>query len=193
MTSVMRKAFGGRGGLARLLGALVLVGTAASQHPNPSFSRVQRIDIFSALFPNWRFFAPEPAQHDYHITYRVLDAAGEASPWRLVEVIAGRTPWQIAWFPGRRPEKAIFDICSELISTLDRGFAEIVKLPSYKMLREFIRKEVRSAGLGEVRGFQFALARHTGYDESSDPEIIFVSPYTPMVDAARTAPTGTAR
>jgi hypothetical protein len=173
--------FKGRGGTARLAAGLLLVGTAASQHPNPSFNRIGRLDIFSAMFPNWRFFAPEPAQHDYHIFYRTLNEEGDSSSWKSVDVIAGRKARQIGWFPGRRPEKALFDICSELLSVLDKSFDEITRLPSYRLLREFMRTEVNSSGTPAVKGFQFALAKYTGYDDSSDVQIIFTSPYTPIV------------
>lgn len=169
----------GPGSLARSVAALVLVGTACAQHPNPSFNRMQRIDTFSALFPNWRFFAPEPAQHDYHIFYRTLSTVEESSSWWPVNVITGRKPWQIGWFPGRRQEKALFDICSELLATLDRGFEEFTRTPAYRMLREFVRKQVIAKSV-DIKGFQFTLVRYTGYDESGDPEIIFVSPYTPI-------------
>lgn len=179
--SRLKQAATGPGALPRWAAAAVLVGTVAAQHPNPGFSRAQRIDLFSALFPNWRFFAPTPAQHDYHFFHRTLDHEGHTSEWKLVEVIVGRRPAQIAWFPGRRPEKAVFDICSELVSALDKGFDELVTLPAYRMLRAYLRRRIAAeTDEADVKGFQFTLARATGYDESNDPEILFVSPYTPM-------------
>jgi hypothetical protein len=187
-TSPLKKAMSGDAVLARIACAAVLVGTVAAQHPNPAFNRTARMDIFSALFPNWRFFAPTPAQHDYHFFYRALNEKGETSKWYLVKVIAGRKPGQIAWFPGRRPEKAIFDICSELITALDKGFEELVTLPSYRMLREYLRGLIRREGHEGVKGFQFCLTRATGYDESNEPDIICVSPYTPMDPTVQTRP-----
>ncbi|WP_069813902.1 hypothetical protein [Streptomyces sp. TP-A0874] len=181
--SLLKRALTGPGAVTRVATAAVLFGTLAAQHPNPGFNRVQRSDIFSALYPNWRFFAPTPAQHDYHFFYRTLDHSGETSKWRLVDVISGRKFRQIAWFPGRRPEKAVFDICSELITSIDKGFDEIVPLPAYRMLVNFLRREIGQApGASGVKGFQFTLTRATGYDESNEPEIIFVSPYTPMAE-----------
>lgn len=185
--SMFKQAFTGPGGLTRLGGALLLLGTVASQHPNPSFDRVKNKDILSSVFPNWRFFAPEPAQHDYHVIYRTLSEAGETSQWRLIEVIAGRKFRQIGWYPARRPEKAIFDIASELIANLDKGMDVVRTYPTYHVLREFVRKQVRMAGADGVKGFQFGLARYTGYDESGDPEVIFVSPYTPLEETANTS------
>lgn len=185
--SLLSRAFTGPGGVTRAVSAAVLIGTLAAQHPNPVFNRAQRIDMFSALFPNWRFFAPTPAQHDYHFLYRTLNHEGETSPWRMVEVIAGRKLPQIFWFPGRRPEKAVFDICTELISSLDKGFDHVVKLPAYRLLRAFLRDRIQRAAdvpAKDVKGFQFTLVRATGYDESTEPEVIFVSPYTTMTEPA---------
>ncbi|MGH3311916.1 MAG: hypothetical protein ACRDP3_15235 [Streptomyces sp.] len=185
--SLLSRAFTGPGGVTRAASAAVLIGTLAAQHPNPVFNRAQRLDMFSALFPNWRFFAPTPAQHDYHFLYRTLNHEGETSPWRMVEVIAGRKLPQIFWFPGRRPEKAVFDICTELISSLDKGFDHVVKLPAYRLLRDRIQRDALAAdnAAGDVKGFQFTLVRATGYDESTEPEVIFVSPYTAMTDSVR--------
>lgn len=177
--SGLSQAFSGPGGLTRAAGAALLLGTLSAQHPNPLFNKAQKLDIFSAMFPNWRFFAPTPAQHDYHILYRTLNHDGETSSWRMVEVIVGRKLPQVFWFPGRRPEKAIFDIVTELVTQLDKGFSTLVKLPSYRMLCAFLRHRITDDGAEGVKGFQFTLVRATGYEES-DPEVVFVSPYTPM-------------
>ncbi|GAB3108902.1 hypothetical protein GCM10027160_07420 [Streptomyces calidiresistens] len=192
----VRRVVTGPGAAARIGAALVLVGTLSAQHPNPSFGRIARRDTFSAFLPNWRFFAPNPAQHDYHFFYRTLNTAGETSGWRPVEVIAGRRLHQILWFPGRRPEKAIFDIGTELLITLDKGFDALTRLPAYRMLVGFLRDEIargeeRGSRDGNpehaVKGFQFTLARAAGYDDSEEPEVIFVSPYTPMRPGAPAA------
>lgn len=173
-------AVAGPGGVARLAGAFLLLGTVAAQHPNPSFDRVKDKDTFSSLFPNWRFFAPDPARHDYHIAYRSLSEQRVASEWKTIDVIEGRKLRHIVWYPRRRMEKAIFDIASDLVTHLDNGLDALQTYPAYHMLREFVRKQV-AVEAGKVAGFQFALVRHTGYDESGDPEVVFVSPYTSMV------------
>ncbi|HEV7627935.1 MAG TPA: hypothetical protein VGO89_15685 [Streptomyces sp.] len=191
--SLLSRAFTGPGGLTRAAGAALLLGTLTSQHPNPLFNRVQRMDIFSTLFPNWRFFAPTPAQHDYHILYRTLNHDGETSSWRMVEVIVGRKLHQMFWFPGRRPEKAIFDIVTELISQLDKGFGWMTKMPAYKMVCSYLRHRIREDDDADgVKGFQFTLVRATGFEET-EPEVIFVSPYTVMEEPAATGQTDDAQ
>ncbi|MDB1086069.1 hypothetical protein PJ985_00535 [Streptomyces sp. ACA25] len=178
--AAVKQAVTGPGGFTRVAAAVMLAGTLASQHPNPSFGRISRLDLFSGAFPNWRFFAPNPAQHDFHFFYRTLNTAGETSEWRSVDVIAGRKPVQFFWFPGRRPEKAVFDVGTELITNLSKGFAVVTKMPAYRTLCAYLRAEIVRAGGQDAKGFQFTLARATGYDESEEPEVIFVSPYVPM-------------
>ncbi|MFD5034503.1 hypothetical protein ACFVWX_28460 [Streptomyces sp. NPDC058220] len=186
MKQLMKEAFTGPGAPARIAGAAMLVATLASQHPNPTFNRLQLKDTFSFL-PNWRFFAPNPAVHDYHFFYRTLNVKGETSAWKAVDVIAGRRFRQIMWFPSRRPEKAVFDICSEMLGILDKGFTAIVRTPAYRVITAHLRTLIQEEETVGVKGFQFALARATGYDTSSEPEMIFVSPYTPM-DPAKAVP-----
>ncbi|MYU26019.1 hypothetical protein [Streptomyces sp. SID8352] len=185
--SLLTRAFGGTDGKVRLVAGLTFLGVVCSQHPNPVFDRVQRLDPLSSVFPNWRFFAPTPAQHDFQFYYRTLDEAGETSDWTALEVIQGRRARQFLWFPERRSEKAVYDLGSEILRVLDRGFEVAVTLPSFRILRRFFREEIGRSGTPDVKGFQFALIRSSGYDEAEEPEIIFLSPYTPMRETAAPA------
>ncbi|MET2718251.1 hypothetical protein [Streptomyces harbinensis] len=178
--TALRAAFTGPGAPARITAGLLLLGTLAAQHPNLSFHRVPRKDRLNAAFPNWRFFAPHPAQHDFEICYRTLNEAGETSPWQPVEVIQGRRPGQIVWFPGRRPEKAVFDVGSEILQSLDKGFGVVTRQPAYRLLSAHLARHIAERGAGDVKGFQFTMVRVAGYDESEEPEIVFVSPYNPL-------------
>lgn len=200
--SAIKMAFTGPGALTRVAGVGLLLGTLASQHPSAAFSRVQQSDRFSALFPNWRFFAPTPVQHDFELFYRTLNTADETSGWKSVPVVQGRTARQLVWFPERRDEKTVFDFCNELQGHLDGGFDTLATLPSYRLLTGYLRRlierregSVEGDGGGEggatVKGFQFTLAKTTGHDESTEPEIVFVSPYTSMtpVETGAEAPT----
>ncbi|MGW1141468.1 hypothetical protein [Streptomyces zhihengii] len=177
---LLTRHFGGTDGNVRLLAGLLLVGTLCTQHPLPPFSRLARLDVFSNLFPNWRFFAPTPAQHDLQFYCRTLDEAGQTSDWAPVEVIAGRRAHQIVWFPARRTEKAVFDLGTEVMRHLDKGFTTARALPGYRILAAWFRDGIERSGATGIKGFQFTLARNAGYDDSEEPEIIFVSPYTPM-------------
>ncbi|MDT0382615.1 hypothetical protein RM572_28070 [Streptomyces sp. DSM 42041] len=178
-----QKLLTGPGSTTRIAGAVLLAATLAAQHPNRAFNRMQRKDTFS-LLPNWRFFAPTPAMHDYHLLYRTLGQDGESSRWKAVDIITGRKPHQIVWFPTRRPEKACFDVCGEILQLIDKGFPVVTQTPAYRVLAAYLRRRIRQDGAGDARGFQFTLVRASGYDTSEKPETIFVSPLTPM-DPAR--------
>ncbi|MBX9397639.1 hypothetical protein K4749_29640 [Streptomyces sp. TRM72054] len=179
MRKTLADAFRGPGAAARVAGAALLLGTVAIQHPNTAFNRLEARDRFSVL-PNWRFFAPNPATYDYHFFYRTQDTAGTTSEWRTVDVIEGRRFRQILWFPTRRPEKAIFDICSELLGPMNVGVSAMTETTGYAVLIAHLRERIRAENPpGGIRGFQFGLARAAGFAET-EPEMIFVSPFTPM-------------
>lgn len=174
-----RKLLTGPGSATRIAGTVMLAATIAGQHPSRIFNRMQLKDTMSVL-PNWRFFAPTPAMHDFHLLYRTLSPEGESSRWKSVEVITGRKMSQILWFPTRRPEKALFDVCSDVLHFLDKGFPVATQTPGYRVLLAYLRRRMREDGVGDAQGFQFTLVRAAGYDTSEKPETVFVSPLTPM-------------
>ncbi|MDG9703534.1 hypothetical protein [Streptomyces sp. DH37] len=182
-TAFLRDAFTGPGALTRLAGAALLVTTLAAQHPNPAFERAREKDLFSFV-PNWKFFAPNPATHDYHYLYRTLDEKRETSSWIELDLIQKRRMTQAFWFSSRRTEKAVFDICSAIIKSIAKG-EDPTGSPPYRVLSEFIRRQIRDTrNVSDVRGFQFAVVRATGHDESEDPEVLYVSTYQPMRPAS---------
>jgi hypothetical protein len=171
------------GTLAVWLGATLL-----SQHPNRVFDRIRARDRFGLVIPNWRFFAPEPARQDMHLLHRVLTADGEQSVWSETNRISERSWRQTVWFPERRRDKALFDLSSQLLPMLGSAELDLPAVPAYRVLREFVEAEVRREHTGGAcpRGFQFVLARGSGYDESGAPEYLLVSPFHPMEDGGRT-------
>ncbi|MFM9699757.1 hypothetical protein [Streptomyces europaeiscabiei] len=178
----LRNPFTGEGAAWRIAGAAMLVVTVAGQHPFEPFSRFRSKDVLS-LVPNWRFFAPNPCVHDSHFLYRTVDADGNASPWHDAFSTETRKPQHIVWFPTRRADKGVFDACADILPTLEfGGFEAASRAPGYRMVTEHLRVLIRSQGpvAGEVRGFQFALARATGYDTRHRPELVFVSPFVPL-------------
>ncbi|OZM71979.1 hypothetical protein CFN78_17745 [Amycolatopsis antarctica] len=164
-------------GLAGWFGA-----TAASQHPQRIFDRMREFDPTGLIVANWRFFAPEPARHDFHLLHRVQSADGFQGPWEETTTIAPRAAVQTVWFPGRRREKALFDLCNELLVHLGTPGLDITRSPSFALLRDFVDVTVRErhrAGPAP-RGFQFLIARHTGHEQDLDPDYLLVSPFVPL-------------
>lgn len=156
--------------------------TAASQHPLRVFDRFRDYDPLGLLLPNWRFFAPEPAQHDFHILHRVLTADGEQTQWSETSRIAVRTWEQAVWFPDHREEKAVFDICTELLLAMGPAGRDVSHTPAYRLLRDFVEQAVcaQYAGCPLPQGFQFIIARHTGHDEEPEPDYVLASPFVPL-------------
>jgi hypothetical protein len=160
--------------------------TAASQHPNTMFDRLRNYDRAGLLIPNWRFFAPEPARHDFHVLHRVLTADGVETPWDETSRFVPRAWSHALWFPRQRRHKAIFDVCHDLVRHLQAPERQITESPAYRLLQEFVECTVRTdfAGRELPQGFQFTVARHTGYDQDQDPDYILVSPFVPLTPAA---------
>jgi hypothetical protein len=158
-----------------------LVLTAVCQHPDRNFDRARDLDPAPGLIPDWRFFAPNPAQHDVHVLHRVVLPSGETTEWALSSEVATRSWSNFAWLPDRRRDKGMFDICVGMGRIIQSGTGLTESAP-YQLLRNFVAEAVsRSyAGQPRPRGFQFALVRHTGYDEEPDLEYLMVSPYVEL-------------
>ena len=177
------------GGLPKLLltggfGAWLLA-TAACQHPQRAFDRFRDYDPTGLFVPNWRFFAPEPAQHDFHVLHRVLTADGRQTPWSETTRISPRAWGHAAWFPDRRRDKAMFDICNELITLMSVPGVELPATAPFHLLRDLVRLKVEEEHRDgpPPQGFQFLIARHTGHDEEPEPDYLLASPFIPMAGA----------
>ncbi|QPP09188.1 hypothetical protein G4Z16_25355 [Streptomyces bathyalis] len=153
--------------------------TILSQHPNTAFDRLRTADKVGLLIPNWRFFAPTPAQHDYHLLYRTLDTDGEQSAWQSASQINKRKWAHAVWFPGRRQEKAIFDVCGELGRLIVRKDVKVADSAAYRLLRDFVIRHLDESDPRRVSltGFQFLVVLYSGHDDSEDPQYSFISPF----------------
>ncbi|WP_338784407.1 hypothetical protein [Streptomyces sp. DG1A-41] len=176
-----RSAFTGPGAWTRVAAAAAVVATVATQHYHITvYNRVQSKDQLS-LIPNWRFFAPEPGVHDYAFIYRTTDVDGVRSRWQGVDLITGRKMRQLVWFPTRRPEKAVFDLATELLHVIDKDFAVITRMPAYRLLERYLVSRIRAADPeSRVVGHQIAMVKSTGYDNGHEPQMVLLSPYTPL-------------
>lgn len=156
--------------------------TAASQHPQRTFDRLREYDALGLMLPNWRFFAPEPAQHDFHVLHRVLTAGGEQTPWVETRTISPRRWSQAVWFPDRRREKGISDVINELLKTMTMAGVVLERTVPYELLRDLVEVRVRAewAGSPLPRGFQFLIARHTGHDAEQEPDYLMASPFVAL-------------
>jgi len=103
-----------------LLSLLVLV---------PKFRPAVRQRFLSFLVPEWKFFAPNPAQGEYHLLFRDQLEDGSVTPWTEVTFPRNRRWWNVAWNPDKRANKALFDaivgLASEVISSSEGLVASI--------------------------------------------------------------------
>lgn len=157
-----------------------LIATAVSQHPNRAFDRLRRYDSTGIALPNWRFFAPEPAIHDFRVLHRVLGVDGEPSLWAETNVIHPRAWRQSFWFPARRADKAMSDICNELIGHLAVPGQDVTVTPAYRMLRDFVARRLSEDHDGAPpKGYQFLVVSDCGHDEDEEPRYLFASRFEP--------------
>jgi hypothetical protein len=159
--------------------------TALSQHPNRTFDRFRRRDTLGVVIPNWRFFAPEPAIHDFRVLHRYLRADGSQTGWKECTEISPRCWRHAVWFPDRRRDKGMIDACSELILALQVPGLDLTTTPAYRVLRDVVAVSLAASVTGEPpQGFQFLLLRHTGHDEEPEPEYLFASRFEALPDRA---------
>lgn len=153
--------------------AVWVLATATGQHPNQNFDRVRGLDRASVLLPNWRFFAPVPANKDVVLLHRVR-RDGRIGEWQHTHLAPARRFRHVLWFPERRVDKGIFDVVGRFLRTVEQVGVGFEDSPDYQMLAGFVRRRVLLDGADGVEAFQFAIARESGYADEPLEEI-FVS------------------
>ncbi|MFD7340232.1 hypothetical protein ACFV98_30200 [Streptomyces violascens] len=156
------------------------VATVLAQHPDRGFDKVRKADKTGTgiAIPNWRFFAPTPAMEDQHFLYRLASAdKSRFTEWREVYSIAPRKLVHAFWFPGRRIEKAIFDVASTLVHNPGAmtPLHEEAKKAAYRLVNDFVRTRLTPEPGFPL--FQVLLVRYSGYDHSEDPKYDLVFDY----------------
>ncbi|MEU9032786.1 hypothetical protein AB0D46_35835 [Streptomyces sp. NPDC048383] len=156
------------------------IASVLSQHPDRSYDKLRKADKTGTgiLIPNWRFFAPNPAVDDQHFLYRLANEdKTEHTEWRDVYSIAPRKLIHAFWFPGRRIEKAIFDVASTLLNNPGAmtPLHKEAKESAYRLVNDFVRQRLTPQTGYPL--FQVLLVRYSGYDHSEDPKYDMVFDY----------------
>lgn len=156
------------------------VASVLGQHPDRSYDKVRTLDKTGTgiFIPNWRFFAPNPAVEDHHFLYRLAsEDRSRHTQWREVYAIAPRKLVHAFWFPGRRIEKAIFDVASTLMNNTGANtpLHKEAKESAYRLINEFVRNRLTPEPGYPL--FQVMLVRYSGYDHSEDPKYDMVFDY----------------
>ncbi|SFE65249.1 hypothetical protein SAMN04487819_12043 [Actinopolyspora alba] len=135
------------------------------QLPYRALDRLRALDRAGVWLPDWRFFAPEPAGHDFRVAYRVVHPDDDTSSWWSEAGAGRRVPAHILWFPERREDKALFDVCSELLEQHDRGPERLTELPTFRLLADRVCRSLLLEGrfTGNTVSFQFRVDQCPGY------------------------------
>jgi hypothetical protein len=138
----------------------------------PSVSTtIRRLDQM-ALIPEWRFFAPNPGRHDFHLLYRDKFADGTLTAWTEVAPITRRRATSLLLNPDRRRNKALFDCTQEFAKHVEaRDRALELSIP-YLTLLNYVSCLPRSPSPNWT---QFLLMWSAGDASDKDPEVLFIS------------------
>lgn len=137
----------------------------------------RRLDPTGMAIPNWRFFAPTPARHDYNVLYRDKRVDGQLTRWREENLARDRTIAQMFWHPNRRMEKALFDVASDLFSASGQVVStERIQLTvPYLALLNFVTNQVPHES--DATHVQFLIAQSAGHEEEVEPRMLFLSEF----------------
>ncbi|WJY66996.1 hypothetical protein [Corynebacterium auris] len=135
---------------------------------------VRRVDPTGLYVPDWRFFAPAPAEHEYHLLYR-HELEEELTPWQEIGFSQRRSLLHLIWAPHRRSEKGLFDAVSELIQTTKaaKNLASMKITPAYLALLNVVTHQVVAPE--EARRVQFLIIRAAEYEPTVIPDPLFLS------------------
>ena len=133
--------------------------------------RIRRWDSFG-LVPQWNFFAPNPARHDFHLLFRDQLQDGTMTEWTEVASIAQRPNWGIVWNPRKRRNKALFDAVTDLAMHVKDSLPAIELSIPYLTLLNYVSGLPRFAG---ARFTQFLIMRSGSSDQGQKPELFYLS------------------
>lgn len=159
--------------------------TLISQDPLRRFKGAHKLDKGGAFIPDWRFFAPRPGTHDYHLLARDELSDGSVTEWKEVGQTDQRRVSHLIWHPTLRAEKVLMDAVSGLIifdqKTEARKEQVQVTIP-YLTALNFVTYQAKHHP--DTKRVQFLIAASSGYDESEEPLMLFLSNLHPL-DLAR--------
>lgn len=129
------------------------------------------------LIPEWRFFAPNPPQHNYELLVRYQWRHGDWSAWQEVNFWRSRSSLNFVWNPWRRQRKAMADIVNLLILTSKRTDPGPIWLSvGYLLILKHVTSLARTSWAERV---QFAIFQHDVSVEDHR-EVFFVSHQHPV-------------
>lgn len=137
---------------------------------------IRNLDEF-ALIPEWRFFAPNPGRHDFHLLFRDKFRDGAVGPWTEIAPIDGRRLWNVVLNAGKRKNKALLDCMRDFAKQVNGKGGPIELSIPYLTLLNYVSCIPRNPPSQEV---QFLLMYSAGEDIEKDPEILYLSRFHRM-------------
>lgn len=132
---------------------------------------IRRRDPF-IIVPEWRFFAPQPAQGDYHLLYRDIFSDGTVGPWQEEFTLGPRKVSQALWHPGKRDRKALFDIVTQLQEYRRLKIDSVEVSTPYLMLLNHVSQVPR---LVRPQATQFMIMQSFGWFSETPVLPLFIS------------------
>jgi len=138
----------------------------------PKFKLHLRKRDWFLLVPEWRFFAPRPAQTDFHLLYRDRFPDGSVTEWTEVQLVNERGWGCVIWNPRKRRSKALFDVVLELFSLATLLDQAQVFSTAYLTLLNYISNLPRSIS---PEFTQFLLIQSYGSSQEKEPDVMYLS------------------
>ncbi|SRR6266566_465517 len=148
--------------------------SVASQLPTQLSQRIQKLDVFN-MIPRWNFFAPTPGMYDVNLLFRDRLPDGALTRWR--EVPRSTPPRFInpVWNPGRRHNKAVFDVTRHLADQSSRYRDTPIQVQlsvPYIAILNFVSNLSRPYQACQT---QFLLMQSYDRASTNEPSVIFLS------------------
>lgn len=133
--------------------------------------RLRARDVFG-LIPNFKFFAPQPVQHDFHLLMRTV-VDGAHGPWSQVAGPPERCWWHAVWNPDRRAFKILSDVMAVAYRfDEDKPRAVQTSLPYLAILNYITEAASQDPSASHV---QFVLAISHGVLSTEEPSVVYKS------------------
>jgi hypothetical protein len=151
--------------------AIWLLLSVLAQIPSPIADEIRYLDLFGVI-PNWSFFAPRPASHDWHLLFRDYLADGHVSPWTETQIPERNPFFCFIWNPHRRQQKALSDAVTILLKNVGIVDPERLQLSvSYLLLLKYISLVPRTQ---TALATQFLIMKAEGPTDPG-PRPVFIS------------------
>jgi hypothetical protein len=125
------------------------------------------------LLPEYRFFAPRPAQGDFHILFQDTYADGTASEWTEIIPPTKRRLTHAIWNPYKRERKVLFDAANLIIILGNTKPQPVMELSTpYILILNYISSIPRTP---RAEFTQFKLLMSYGWWTTRRSRVIFLS------------------